>query len=122
MRECIVLLGVLVMAGSASGTMTIVGPVWPNGGETFEIGLDVAGEDALITDVLAIAGNVASIDVTGVVLNDTQVAPYFEDLSADPDFQAFMADLKPVHQAMNNEAAESALDELEKFGVLTTRS
>ena len=93
MKQLLVLLTVLAMAGTASATMTIVAPAEVDGGATFEVGLDVAGEDALITDVLAIAGNAAAIDATGVVLNDTQVTPYFEDLSADPDFQAFMADL-----------------------------
>jgi hypothetical protein len=94
MKKLLVLLTVLAMAGTASATMTIVAPVDAMEGSTFGVGLDVVGEVAAITDVIAIAGNVASIDVGGRVLaNDVVATPYWEDLSADPDFQAFMNDL-----------------------------
>ena len=92
MKKLLVLLVVLVVAGSASATMTIVAPSEVIPGEAFAIGVDVAGEDALITDVLVIAGP-ASVDASGVVLADDVVTPYFEDMSGDPDFRAFVADL-----------------------------
>lgn len=94
MKKLLVLLTVLAMAGTASAAMTIVAPASVVGGETFSIGINVAGgESALITDILAVAGNAAGVDATGVALASDKVTPYFEDLSADVDFQAFMGDL-----------------------------
>ena len=91
MKKLLVLLTVLAMAGTASATMTINAPAEVLGGETFGVGIDVVGETTVITDYLAIAGNVASVNASGVVLaTDVVASPYWEDLSADPDMQAFI--------------------------------
>jgi hypothetical protein len=91
MKKLLVLLTVLAMAGTASAGYTIVAPQEVMYGETFSIGIEVAGdEDALVTDVLGVGGH-TSADASGVVLADDVIgAPYFEDVSGDPDFGGFL--------------------------------
>jgi len=95
MKKMLVLLTVLAIAGTASASMSIVAPGQVVGGETFNIGVDVVGESALITDVLVVAGNATAADASGVALAAIKpgVDPYFEEFTGDPDFTQFAADL-----------------------------
>jgi len=92
MKKLLVLLTVLVFASTASATLTAVAPAEINVGDTAGIGIDVAGEQALLSGALVVAGDV-SVDASGAAMVDVpgiSDAPFIVDLSADPDMMAFL--------------------------------